>query len=117
RALARELGRDLGCLAHVTVVRGRRVGRFDVSRAVAAAALADPGAGAAAASDPLDALAHLPRLRLTATGADDIASGRQIDRPAGAPRAGIVALEEGGRLRAIAEVEAGRIRPRKVFHD
>lgn len=61
RALARDLGRALGCGAHLTALRRTATVGFDIADAVTFDAVIAPGADWRAALVPLDrALAHLP---------------------------------------------------------
>jgi len=115
RAIGRDLGVALGCFAHLTSLRRERIARFDVRNAVPAHALGDASRLERASTTPLDAIAHLPRIGVEDAQAAAVASGRAIGRPAGAPRTGAVALHSAGELLAIAEIDGGQIRPRKVF--
>ncbi|MDX1675222.1 MAG: tRNA pseudouridine(55) synthase TruB [Longimicrobiales bacterium] len=132
RAVARDAGETLGCGAHLTALRRTRVGPFDVESAVAfdalqAAATAagdgeggdDEGGAADLRGDlevallrPLEAMAHLPRLDLDADQAGRVRHGQTLS--VAAP-VGVVALAEGDELRAVAESDGRRVRPRKVF--
>lgn len=81
RALARDLGADLGTGGHLTALRRTRVGALDLGRA----ATPDQLAAEVAAGRPLpvtsleDAAAALfPARRLSAGEAEDVANGRRI---------------------------------------
>lgn len=131
RALARDLGRALGCGAHLHSLARTRIGPFRLDDAL------DPGvlesrfqeggrAGMGSAwRRPAEALPWMPTRRLGPEEARVVGHGAAI--PAGtveAPRweepgAGTgepwVALVREGRLLAVAEREDGRLQPRKVF--
>ena len=74
RALARDLGADLGVGGHLTALRRTRVGPFDVARAVGLDGLADssPLSSAEAAS------AILPVLEVSAQEAVDLRHGKRL---------------------------------------
>lgn len=117
RALARDLGADLGVGGHLTRLRRTRVGPFEVSAAVPLDALSH-GADAGADADATPPAAHaslltpaeaasriLPRLDMTASEAVDLRHGKrlagQAQRLDGAPRA--AAVDPDGRLVGIVE--------------
>jgi tRNA pseudouridine55 synthase len=114
RAMARDLGATLGVGAHLTALRRTAVGPHAVAGAVTAEALdVDPDAVRAALIPTLDALGAMPRVELSEDDLAHIRHGRAITGETNA--SGAVALAAHGELVAIAEAEAGRIRPRKVF--
>lgn len=117
RAIARDVGAALGVGAHLRALRRTRVGRFAVEQAVALGALdAIPTAGSGAWLAPAAALAHLPRHTLSAEQARAVAHGRAVAAPQALPGGTpVVLLAPDGALLAIAEAEAGRLRPRKVL--
>ncbi len=115
RALARDLGERLGTGAHLTALRRTRVGAVDVGLAVPADRLDDAEAVRAAWLSSADALAHLPRVEVSAGQAGELAHGGPIFAPAELPADTPIAVAEGGDLVAIAEYIAGMLRPRKVF--
>ena len=116
RALARDLGEDLGTGAHLSALRRTGVGPFGVEGALSLEALDDPAAVAAAWIPPARALAHLPRVEVSADEAARLAHGQTL-RPASdaAPPEGPVAAVREGELVAVGEMEEGALRPRKVF--
>jgi tRNA pseudouridine55 synthase len=119
RALARDLGEALGVGAHLAELRRTAVGGFRVEDAVALEELDAAGRGGDGVPDrawhtPLEALAHLPSEEVSRERARALAHG-QILPAAGAEDRGPVALSCEGALVAVAEVVAGRVRPRKVF--
>ena len=129
RALARDLGRDLGCGAHLRTLRRTRVGPFEVARALEVAALEEageavlPGALGSAWRQPAEALSWLPRRELDDDEARAVGHGTPVPRGrirppregASAPADGPVVLVHRGRLLAVAEEKGDRLQPRKVF--
>jgi len=124
RALARDLGRALGCGATLVALRRTQSGQFFAEQAASLEAL--EGAFAAGAAGhllyPLDAaFAHLPALHLDAGAAHRLAMGQVVHDPSIAP--GLVeqgqarAYGPGGQFVALVsrEQEPGNWRPRKVF--
>ncbi|HEX9886287.1 MAG TPA: tRNA pseudouridine(55) synthase TruB [Longimicrobiales bacterium] len=115
RALARDLGEELGVGAHLTALRRTAVGSFRVEDAVGLAELE-------AARAPLrwvglpEALAHLPRMCVGGEEADRLTHGQRIQVTADLPEdGGPVAVIHEGRLVAVGEVDGGELCPRKVF--
>jgi tRNA pseudouridine55 synthase len=125
RSLARDMGRALGCFGHVAELRRTAVGPFSEQAAKALEALqptgSEPQGGGAELSLllPVEAgLAGLPALRVSAADAGRLARGQAILlRGRDAPiMAGWVAVSTHSGLVALAEVEKGEVRPRRVFH-
>ena len=131
RSLARDLGRELGCGAHLTALRRIAVGPFRVDDAFPAAELAE-GAGVPgppAWLEPAEAVSFLPRMELTAEEGRRVAHGQRValqsvegpGLPMGllsGPEEGEelpVALVHGRELVAVAERAGGELQPRKVF--
>lgn len=110
RALARDLGRHLGCGAHLDTLRRTGVGPFDVASAIPVAQLASRPC---ALRPPAEAVAHLPHIVLDAPSKEHVVHGRPITAPPDVR--GPVALLADGRLAAIAEVQDGTLKPRVVF--
>jgi tRNA pseudouridine55 synthase len=115
RAIARDLGADLGVGGHLTALRRTRIGAHPVAHALPADQLDDEAAVAALWLAPLDALAHLPRVDLDDGAAAALRHGRMVELP-GAPD-GLLRVAHDGRLLALARAESGRLYPRKVFGD
>lgn len=131
RSLARDLGRKLGCGAHLTALRRTDVGPLCVDDAVPAAELAEGTGvpGPPAWLDPAGALSFLPRAELTAEEGRRAAHGqrvpvRSVEGPGlpasllSGPEEGQelpVALVRGRELVAVAERAGGELQPRKVF--
>lgn len=127
RALARDLGRILGCGAHLEGLRREAIGPFSVGEALPARALeGDDPRASDAWLDPAQALAWLPRRLLEADEARVVAHGAGLPvgdllgplRP-GFPEGPVptlpVALVEGEELVAVAERRDGNLQPRTVI--
>ncbi len=127
RALARDVGRALGCGAHLTALRRTRIGPFDVDDA---AAPEDVRAGVettVAFHAPATAVAWMPRRDLAPEEFVAIRHGRGIpegevraaapevlaEAPAAIPLPVILLYE--GELIAFAERRELELRPKKVF--
>jgi tRNA pseudouridine55 synthase len=114
RTLAHELGRRLGCGAHLSGLRRTRAGSFTIGEAVPLSAIEADGAGAAARMIALeDLLPSLPSVVLTDQGAKRARHGNRItgdDISSGEVPAGpnVRLLDEGGHLLAIASEAPGR---------
>lgn len=127
RSLARDIGRDLGCGAHLLELRRTGIGPFPVEKAVAPDDAVPPNAaGARGWYAPAEALAWMPRRRLEPGEVIAIGHGRAIPvdtlepphpdvGPIGAPARNTMALVAEGELVAIAERHGDELRPRKVF--
>jgi tRNA pseudouridine55 synthase len=125
RALARDLGRMLGCLGHVAALRRTAVGPFTEDIATGLDALqeaADVPEGQAIVRPallPVEAgLAALPALRVSSSDAGRLARGQAVlMRGRDAPvMEGWVSVVAQGSLIALAEVEKGELRPRRIFN-
>jgi tRNA pseudouridine55 synthase len=127
RALARDLGRELNCLGHVVALRRTAVGSFTQDCAVtlealqaASRAAPDPdNIPATALLLPVEAgLAALPALAVSRADAGRLARGQSVLlRGRDAPMmGGFVAVSAQGALVALAEVEKGELRPRRIFN-
>lgn len=128
RALARDLGRDLGVGAHLTALRRTALGPWTTEDALPLGALDDDVAVARATIEPLAALRHLPTVEASDEIVSRILNGQRIRLdpswevcPAADPSVvgtsgpPLVTVAQAGSLVAIAELEAGVLRPRKVF--
>ena len=85
RAIARDLGRELGTRAHLAALRRVAIGPWRVEDAAPLAAL-EPGAPVPPLRPLADAVAHLPALAVGPEAAAALAHGRRLpaaDRPAG----------------------------------
>jgi tRNA pseudouridine55 synthase len=134
RSLARDIGRALGCFGHVAALRRTAVGPFTEDIATALATLQEalpavPQDGGPPATDataialppllPVEAgLAALPALRVSSSDAGRLARGQAVlMRGRDAPvMAGWVSVLAQGSLIALAEVEQGELRPRRIFN-
>jgi tRNA pseudouridine55 synthase len=124
RAIARDLGTALGVGAHLTALRRTAVGAFDVRNAVPADRLGDPDAVRHALLEPIDAIAHLPRVDVSPDAASRIGHGqgvpveqaptRTVDHQSSG-EGPLVAVSCDQDLIAVASFTDGVLRPRKVF--
>jgi len=127
RSLARDMGRDLECGAHLVELRRTRIGPFRVEDAMAPGDAGRSVAGGdPALVRPAAALAWMPRRRLDGAEIAEIGHGRPIPvgeleppGPGGGPIGetvrGAVALVAEGELIAVAERRGDELHPRKVF--
>jgi len=136
RALARDLGRKLGCGAHLANLVRTRIGDFTLERAVWLGDLVG-GRGVEIVDQKLvaleNALSFLPAVRLSSSGREKVWFGRQValgtpdvagaDETAGAQPPGLVQMQdaEGGFL-GVALVQrvgrqAGSLRPRRLLRE
>jgi tRNA pseudouridine55 synthase len=124
RAIARDLGRALGCFGHVTALRRIRVGPFNEENSVSLqslAALRDAQGedGLIGALLPVETgLAALPALAVSPADAQRLALGQAvIVRGRDAPMfEGPVAVSAQGALIALGEIEQGALKPKRIFH-
>jgi tRNA pseudouridine55 synthase len=123
RALARDMGRALGCLGHVIALRRTRVGAFDEAAAVGLETLeAAARQGEAALQSyllPVEAaLEALPDLSVGPGDAASLARGQSVlVRGRDAPvLTGAAWAHFKGRILAIGELEKGAFRPTRVFN-
>jgi tRNA pseudouridine55 synthase len=128
RAIARDMGRALGCYGHVVELRRTLVGPFEESDAVSVEALQETAAGphqppaVGAPGTPLlpveAGLAALPALAVTRSDAARLARGQAVllrgrDAPV---MSGCIAVLCQGSLLALADVEKGELHPRRIFN-
>lgn len=122
RALARDLGRALQCLGHISALRRTRVGGFTVDQAVTLEAVehaAEDGREALLALlQPVEtALSDLPALPVTPADAANIRQGRSVllrGRDAPIMAGAAFAVSRGAPV-AIGEVSQGEFHPSRVF--
>lgn len=126
RALARDMGRELGCLGHITALRRTRVGPFTEEDAVEPAeieAMAETAAGTA----PVDfgdlvlpvqsALDEVEEIPVSRDAAARVMRGQSVIlRGRDAPIEGQVFVSLAGTLVAVGDVENGEFIPHRVFH-
>jgi tRNA pseudouridine55 synthase len=113
RAIARDVGERLGVPAHLGALRRTAIGSIDVKQAVAFEDLGNEETVRRAWITPLEALAHLPSVRIDAPLAAALAHGRAVQ--VAEPIEGIAAAVLGDRLFAIVAADGQWVRPRKVF--
>jgi tRNA pseudouridine55 synthase len=119
RAIARDLGRMLGCLGYVSALRRTRVGPFTEDHSVTMAALeADPEAVLAALQSVDTGLHELPMIRVTSDGALRLRRGQSLlVRGPDAPAEGETAYAtQNGVVVAIGVIEHGSLVPNRVFN-
>ncbi len=124
RALARDMGRRLGCYGHVVALRRTRVGAFSEDDAVGLDELreaAAPGNGGDIGQFLLPveaALADLPELNVSKQDATNLAMGRAVlIRGRDAPIvSGPAFATFKGRLVALGEIDKGALHPTRVFN-
>lgn len=119
RTLAFDLGRALGCGAHLKALRRTHTGPFSLSQAVPLERLvtvAEAGREALVSEVTArlvslsDALVDLPEVRVTPAQADRVRHGfpLELPAPAPAPRGRVRVVDAAGELLAIAEVASDR---------
>ncbi|MCB5174773.1 tRNA pseudouridine(55) synthase TruB [Microvirga lenta] len=114
RAIARDLGRALGCLGHIAALRRTRVGPFTEEDAVVVDDLAtDP-----AALRPVEmALSEIPSVAVSRDMAARLMRGQSIIlRGREAPISGKIYATCNGVLVAVGDVERGELVPHRVFN-
>ncbi len=116
RALARDLGRALGCLGHVAALRRTRVGPFTEDDAVVVGDL--EGSEAASVLRPVEtALGDLPSIAVRRDMAVRLMRGQPVIlRGRDAPLSGKIYATCGGVLVAVGDVERGELVPHRVFN-
>ncbi len=124
RALARDMGRRLGCFGHVTNLRRTMVGLFDEQRAISIDALKkiseqEGEAGLTPVLLPVEAgFGSLPALNVSSNDAQRLTQGQPVLlRGRDAPIIeGLVSVSAQGALIALAEVEHGSLKPKRIFN-
>ncbi|PNE09533.1 MAG: tRNA pseudouridine(55) synthase TruB [Beijerinckiaceae bacterium] len=117
RALARDLGRHLGCYGHVSALRRTRVGPFHETDAVTLPELENP-ASRAEALRPVEAgLMEVPRVVVDSCVAARLRRGQPVLlRGHDAPFDGFAYAACGGVVIAVGAVEKGELIPGRVFN-
>ena len=110
RGLARDVGEELGCGAHLATLVRTRVGPFRLEDGVMPERLT-----AGDLRDPATLVAELPRRDLDETARVAVTHGRPVS--AGKGEEGSVALFADGHLVAVAEHEGDLLKPRVVVAD
>lgn len=125
RALARDIGRTLGCLGHVSALRRVRVGPFGEEDLISLDEIERLGLSATGEGDlvnhllPVEtALDDIPALAVSGADAARLRRGQAVllrgrDAP---PLSGTCYVTAQGALVALAEAEGGEIHPKRVFH-
>ncbi|MGE0054291.1 MAG: tRNA pseudouridine(55) synthase TruB [Hyphomicrobium sp.] len=125
RAIARDMGRLLGCFGHVIALRRTRVGPFDEDRAVSVEEIEDAmkaedgGAALSRLLEPVEsALSDLPELMVSPSDAASLVRGQAIlIRGRDAPvLTGPAFATSKGRLIALGELDKGALHPTRVFN-
>jgi tRNA pseudouridine55 synthase len=123
RAVARDMGRALGCFGHVIALRRTRVGAFDEATSVSletlqAAAQTSEAALAAQLLPVEAALDALPGVSVGPNDAASLARGQSVlVRGRDAPvLQGAAWAHFKGRILALGELEKGAFRPTRVFN-
>jgi tRNA pseudouridine55 synthase len=125
RAIARDLGRVLGCFGHVAELRRTRVGPFPESAAISLERLdelSNSDAGREALMQALlpveTALDGIPAFAVNGSDAAKLKRGKPIIlRGRDAPiHHGLIYATSHGTLVALGEVEQGELRPSRVFN-
>jgi len=108
RSLAEDIGRTIGCGAHLATLRRVASGRFEVSTAVSFEALESMSDAERLARlrSPDAALQALPSLTLDAVAVAALVQGRHPDVPAGATVGKSRIYDSAGRFLGVAEVTA-----------
>lgn len=117
RAIARDLGRRLGCLGHVTALRRTRVGPFTEQAAFTLNEIENENRAASALSSVEAGLLALPCIIVDRdTAARLRRGGTVILRGRDAPHEGIVYAACGGVPVAFGEIIEGALAPSRVFN-
>ena len=117
RAIARDLGRALGCYGHVTALRRTRVGPFVESDAVPLASLEAADVATAALRHVEAGLGELTRILVDRTDASRLRRGQSmLLRGSDAPPKGQAYAVCSGVVVAIGGIENGQLVPARVFN-
>jgi tRNA pseudouridine55 synthase len=122
RSLARDIGRKLGCLGHVSALRRTVVGEFTerdtVDLVTLEQASSDPAKLHALLKPVAAGLESLPSVNVSEPDAQRLAQGQSVFlRGRDAPIfEGEVAVSVSGALVALAEMEAGSLHPKRIFN-
>lgn len=126
RSIARDLGQELGCLGHVTVLRRTEVGKFHENRAISLEKLEDIVHSGALKEWLLpisSVLADIPALELDPEATRRMKHGQTVMLPpAEAARLNLehgeitVQVTSAGTLIAMATASDGQLKPVRIFH-
>ncbi len=127
RSLARDLARACGTVGHIAALRRLRVGPFTEAQAIPLDKALAPEDTARSQPDLLlpvaTALADIPALALTEAEAVQLAQGQAISlltlsgRIPSVPEPGLVRGMAGGSVIGLARLEAGWLRPERLFRN
>ncbi len=119
RTLAEDVGRALGCGAHVAGLRRTAVGRFSIADAVGLPALEALGPDARDAHlQPLDALVrHLPAVAIAEPEAARFRCGQTVAAPALAAGGRFRVYHADGAFIGIGEIDSGALRPHRLVRE
>lgn len=121
RSLAADIGRALGCGAHLKALRRTRSGPFGLSQAIPLDRLVELcGAGALAEIErslvPIsEALEELPVVRLVEADAKRVRHGVPVEVLPSESGGPVRVVDSAGQLLAIADIERGRLKYRRVL--
>jgi tRNA pseudouridine55 synthase len=117
RTLAYDLGRALGCGAHLEALRRTQSGPFTLAKSLPLAELPtlvkEPEALARRLVPISEALVDLPAVRVSAEDAARVSHGVPVEAPAHPGRVRVV--DPAGAVLAVAEVVRGRLRYLRVL--
>lgn len=111
RALARDLGTRLGTGAHLTALRRESIGALRVEEAVPLEQIS----ASTPLLSPARAVAHLPRIAVTAAEVKTLGFGQAVAVAAEPAQAAVAAIAEGERLVAIGRTAEGWFHPEVVL--
>lgn len=116
RSLARDIGESLGTGGYITALRRESIGPFNLETALPRDEWEREKLRAAIRGREV-AVAALPRIELPLPVADSLCHGRpQEARPEWPALIDMAVFDSTGRMRAVANVSEGMLRPQKVFH-
>jgi len=117
RAIARDMGRELGCYGHVTMLRRLKVGKFTENHAISLELLEEM-----VHKSELDfiqtvesALDDIPAVNITASQAISLKHGQTVIFPENG-LSSPVAVFENGTLIAVCDVADGQMKSRRIFN-
>jgi len=114
RTLAQDIGEALGCGAHLTGLTRTAAGGFELVETYTLTALEtlSPEARHALLQPPDCLVAHLPALQLDDPAARALCQGRTVEHAT--PAAGLMRVYRNTDFLGVADVENGRIKPRRL---
>jgi tRNA pseudouridine55 synthase len=117
RSLTRDLGRNLGCGAHLKSLRRVSIGPYRVADAVSLCGLQDRKIPTAASLSAARSLFWLPIRHLSPSEVEEVEHGRRIPERGFAGNPDLpVAMVAGDRLVGVARRDSDLLQPEKVFH-